>query len=401
MSASFLTAVAERAGRPQEDALAAALAEIQLMHQQAAADQEDEEASYLDEVLERAVELGLLTESDYDRLTDALASGARSEDEVLAEWAPRLQQWEENTIGVVLDLHFLQLYASSFSLQTDWSLPDFEEALVRACGGGTIVTRIACDSCLDDHLEQNHGKARAPCLVPGAPSRHGHAPRRARPAGGAARAAEAGGLRDEAFARKGRERWKERAPAGRGCWLQTRGARPAHARPSADSEAWRRAVASAARLARGRARQPPRCTANTSRCDRRRRGRLRLRGRWSVRRRATREHAGADRVGRRLQAGAPRSFARLALVLLPPRCPRRATPSQLGRRSSRVPSWPRRLPLAPQALAAVLAARGGAGGTLRARIVADRTYMNARYLDWIGGSQDMAPQPVESALSPV
>jgi hypothetical protein len=57
--------------------------------------------------------------------------------------------------------------------------------------------------------------------------------------------------------------------------------------------------------------------------------------------------------------------------------------------------------LAPQALAAVLAARGGAGGALRARIVADRTYMSARYLDWIGGSQDMAPQPVESALSPV
>ena len=96
MSASFLTAVAERAGRPQEDALAAALAEIQLMHQQAAADQEDEEASYLDEVLERAVELGLLTESDYDRLTDALASGARSEDEVLAliDWSAAVDAHE-------------------------------------------------------------------------------------------------------------------------------------------------------------------------------------------------------------------------------------------------------------------------------------------------------------------
>ena len=174
MSTSFLAAAAERVplpGHGADDAagaLAAALAELQLMHSGATLmhdDEEDLEAPYdegddLDEVLERCTALGLLSERAYDQLTDALASGERSEEEALAEWAPRLRQWEENTIGVVLDLHYLQITASSFSLQTDWSLPDFEEALVAACGGGTIVQRFACDAALDEHGEQhNHGKA--------------------------------------------------------------------------------------------------------------------------------------------------------------------------------------------------------------------------------------------------
>ena len=174
MSTSFLAAAAERVllpGHGADDAagaLAAALAELQLMHSGAALmhdDEEDLEAPYdegddLDEVLERCTALGLLSERAHDQLTDALASGERSEEDALAEWGPRLRQWEENTIGVVLDLHYLQITASSFSLQTDWSLPDFEEALVAACGGGTIVQRFACDAALDEYGEQhNHGKA--------------------------------------------------------------------------------------------------------------------------------------------------------------------------------------------------------------------------------------------------
>ena len=183
MSTSFLAAAAERAPHPDHGAgaagaLAVALAELQLMHSGATLTHDDDEdleapcgedleAPYeamsgdiLDEVLERCTALGLLSERAYDQLTDALASGERSEEDALAEWGPRLRQWEENTIGVVLDLHYLQITASSFSLQTDWSLPDFEEALVAACGGGTIVQRFACDAALDEYGEQhNHGKA--------------------------------------------------------------------------------------------------------------------------------------------------------------------------------------------------------------------------------------------------
>ena len=149
-------------------ALGVALAELQLMHSGSTLTHDDDEdveapygeGDYLDDVLERCTALGLLSERAYDQLTDALASGERSEEDALAEWAPRLRQWEENSIGVVLDLHYLQITASSFSLQTDWSLPDFEQALVAACGGGTIVQRFACDAALDEHGEQhNHGKA--------------------------------------------------------------------------------------------------------------------------------------------------------------------------------------------------------------------------------------------------
>ena len=153
MSTSFLAAAAER--DDTAGALAVALAELQLMHSGATLTHDDDEdldaGNYLDVVLERCTALGLLSERAYDQLTDALASGERSEEDALAEWAPRLRQWEENTIGVVLDLHYLQITASSFSLQTDWSLPDFEEALVAACGGGTIVQRFACDAALDEH----------------------------------------------------------------------------------------------------------------------------------------------------------------------------------------------------------------------------------------------------------
>lgn len=186
MSASFLAAANERATKPAADALSDALAEIQLMHAAAAAASTEsngasaasaepsgtsaaaeESAEYdeyddysdLDDILERACALGLLTESACDALTDELASGTRTEEELLAEWSPKVEAWETNTIGVVLDLHYLQITASTFSLQTDWSLPDFEEALVVSCGGGRITHRCACDAALDAHADAGHGKA--------------------------------------------------------------------------------------------------------------------------------------------------------------------------------------------------------------------------------------------------
>ena len=53
--------------------------------------------SELDQVLERACAVGLLGESEYDRLTDALASGARSEAELLVEWSTKLQLKESDS----------------------------------------------------------------------------------------------------------------------------------------------------------------------------------------------------------------------------------------------------------------------------------------------------------------
>ena len=43
-----------------------------------------------DATFERALALGVLTEAMFDRLTDAIARGHRSEREVLSEWAPRV-----------------------------------------------------------------------------------------------------------------------------------------------------------------------------------------------------------------------------------------------------------------------------------------------------------------------
>tara|TARA_B110001452_G_scaffold214724_1_gene185695 strand:- start:1087 stop:2358 length:1272 start_codon:yes stop_codon:yes gene_type:complete len=51
--------------------------------------------SELDRVLERACGCGLLTETEFDALTDELASGALSEADLLAEWVPRLKQYDD------------------------------------------------------------------------------------------------------------------------------------------------------------------------------------------------------------------------------------------------------------------------------------------------------------------
>ena len=63
----------------------------------AAEEAEADGGSELDQVLERACAVGLLGESEYDRLTDALASGARSEAELLVEWSTKLQLKESDS----------------------------------------------------------------------------------------------------------------------------------------------------------------------------------------------------------------------------------------------------------------------------------------------------------------
>ena len=51
-------------------------------------------ASEVDELLEKALAGGLLTESEFDAITDQLAEGALTEASLLAEWRPRLQEYE-------------------------------------------------------------------------------------------------------------------------------------------------------------------------------------------------------------------------------------------------------------------------------------------------------------------
>jgi hypothetical protein len=50
----------------------------------------DETSVGLEGVLSRAEALGLLSEADVDRLTDAIATGAKTEGEVQAEWQGRI-----------------------------------------------------------------------------------------------------------------------------------------------------------------------------------------------------------------------------------------------------------------------------------------------------------------------
>ncbi|KAL3918656.1 MAG: hypothetical protein SGPRY_005928 [Prymnesium sp.] len=163
-------------------------------------DERVDELDEFDRFFERALSMGNLSSAELDRLTDQLADGSSSVSELLAQYAPEsgdgachpvpadsmegasgdlemeLDQsvWEvdepspyENeegtvedesaTIGIVIDLHYLQVAASAFSLATAWSVPAFEKAVRRACGGGRITLRIACDSCHHDD-ESDAGK---------------------------------------------------------------------------------------------------------------------------------------------------------------------------------------------------------------------------------------------------
>ena len=62
-----------------------------------AAEEADVDYGELDQILEQACAVGLLSESEYDRLTDALASGARSQAELLEEWPTKLQLRESES----------------------------------------------------------------------------------------------------------------------------------------------------------------------------------------------------------------------------------------------------------------------------------------------------------------
>jgi len=59
------------------------------------------------------------------------------------------------SLAIVLDVHYVQLAGSSFSLQTDWEVAALEEAIERRVGG-VVTHRYACDSDPDP----KHGEAR-------------------------------------------------------------------------------------------------------------------------------------------------------------------------------------------------------------------------------------------------
>ncbi|KAL1525556.1 hypothetical protein AB1Y20_020411 [Prymnesium parvum] len=173
-----------------------------------------DEAEEFDRFFSRAVRIGVVSEAEVDELTDQLALGVSSPAALVASYAPLVaaaaaeaapsldpnvwsidgayeeeeawgaaeEAWAEHeseegewggeegaavreggggTIGIILDVHYLQVAASSFSLATTWSVPDFEAALVRASGGGAVRLRIACDSCRTDAAtDEAYGKAR-------------------------------------------------------------------------------------------------------------------------------------------------------------------------------------------------------------------------------------------------
>ena len=82
-----------RRGRDDDD-FECAVQALEIDAPAAQPQQADDESSELDELLERALALCLISEASYDELTDELADGTRNEAEVCDEWRLRLQQWE-------------------------------------------------------------------------------------------------------------------------------------------------------------------------------------------------------------------------------------------------------------------------------------------------------------------
>ena len=82
-----------RRGRDDDD-FECAVQALEIDTPAAQPQQADEESSELDELLERALALCLLSEASYDELPDELADGTRNESEVCDEWRLMLQQWE-------------------------------------------------------------------------------------------------------------------------------------------------------------------------------------------------------------------------------------------------------------------------------------------------------------------
>ena len=113
------------------------------------ADAADDAAAHtsFDEFFERALMLDVLTEAEVDALTDAVASGTLSEEGAIERHRAALDAaLHPRTIGVVLDLHYVQIATRSFGQLTAFSPLAFEAALVDKCGGGVVSARWACDA---------------------------------------------------------------------------------------------------------------------------------------------------------------------------------------------------------------------------------------------------------------
>ena len=116
-------------------------------------------AESFDEFFERALSLDVLTEAEVDALTDAVASGALSEVGAIERHRAALDAaLHPRTIGVVLDLHYVQIATRSFGQLTAFSPLAFEAALVDKCGGGVVSARWACDAAPPDGEEHPHAK---------------------------------------------------------------------------------------------------------------------------------------------------------------------------------------------------------------------------------------------------
>ena len=74
-----------RRGRDDDD-FECAVQALEIDTPAAQPQQADDESSELDELLERALALCLISEASYDELTDELADGTRNEAEVCDEW---------------------------------------------------------------------------------------------------------------------------------------------------------------------------------------------------------------------------------------------------------------------------------------------------------------------------
>ena len=75
-----------------------------------------------DEFFERALSLDVLTEAEVDALTDAVASGALSEEGAIERHRAALDAaLHPRRIGVVLDLHYVQIATRSFGQLTAFS----------------------------------------------------------------------------------------------------------------------------------------------------------------------------------------------------------------------------------------------------------------------------------------
>ena len=150
-------------------------------------DDDDPLAAEFDELCDKALELNLLDDADYDIITDTVAAGTVALEAALEEIRAAIDDFERGgepaalgrrplfarcapsagaepsspssvlavsplfeppaQMAVVVDVHYLQVAVKAFSLSGSWSISAFEKALVAACGGtGTIVKRFACDS---------------------------------------------------------------------------------------------------------------------------------------------------------------------------------------------------------------------------------------------------------------